>query len=160
MEAVAELPTKQEQSERAREALQIAERVQGFYNKAADGCNLPKCTKLTPRRIEAVNARVRENGIEAVEQVLQRAARSQFLNGLKTDFRASFDWLFATNNFMKVAEGNYDDLPTKQSSSYGHTRKLPDDVTDEQREQRFREYVLTKLNKPDDEADFGIEEIS
>lgn len=66
------------------------------------------------RRQGAVQARVRERGKKSLILVIESAAKSDFLNG-KNDrgFIATFDWLVAPNNFIKVLEGNYDNRNSK-----------------------------------------------
>lgn len=72
---------------------------------------LPHVEKISSgsAREKAVNARIRENGIDKVLQSIEAVKNSDFLLGLKTDWCASFDWLMSPTNFQKVIEGNYRD---------------------------------------------------
>lgn len=58
-------------------------------------------------------ARIREHGKDTFEQMMRKAAQSDFLNG-KSDrgWIATYDWLIKPNNFIKVIEGNYDNRPS------------------------------------------------
>lgn len=81
---------------------------------------LPRCEVISPKRKTSLSARWREvcvedkvenveHGTRIFESIFSRAARSKFLTGKKTDWRATFDWLIAPTNFVKVVEGSYDD---------------------------------------------------
>lgn len=72
---------------------------------------LKKCTglyykqpSLTPQRKTSINARIKEHGIEKVEEMLDEAGASEFLS--ESNF-ASIDWIFRPTNFVKVLEGKY-----------------------------------------------------
>lgn len=73
------------------------------------------------QRAQAVSARCREYGKEAVRDVVRKAVMSDFLNG-KNDraWVASFDWLMKPNNFQKVLEGNYDNGSARPTSKKGN----------------------------------------
>lgn len=84
-------------------------------------------TDMTKKRREAVGARCRKYGQEALRKVVLNAATSPFLNGEnKESWVADFNWLFKPNNFVKVLEGNYnhdlkghnDDSVLQQSDDY------------------------------------------
>lgn len=81
------------------------------------------------QRAQAVSARCREYGKEAVRDVIRKAVMSDFLNG-KNDraWVASFDWLMKPNNFAKVLEGNYDNgsaRPTlKKDNTINDNKKI------------------------------------
>jgi len=71
--------------------------------------SLPPIKAITQKRKQAISARIREHGQEAVYEMLKKAGRSCFLAGQnKNGWVATFDWLFKPNNFVKVLEGNYD----------------------------------------------------
>ena len=94
---------------------------------------IPKLASVTDKRKHAINARVKENGKEALLKVIKKAAASAFLNGRNNrSFIASFDWLMKPNNFIKVLEGNYDE---NINMNYGNNR------SDYEREQRARDAV-------------------
>lgn len=74
------------------------------------GSLIPKLASMTERRKQAVKARIKENGKQALFIVIKKTAASAFLNGRNNrSFVASFDWIIKPNNFVKVLEGNYDD---------------------------------------------------
>jgi len=49
-----------------------------------------------------------EEGLKVFDAIFARGGRSNFLSGKSTEWRASFDWLLAPTNFIKVVEGHYD----------------------------------------------------
>lgn len=64
--------------------------------------SIPKGSK----REKAVHARLDEYGIDKVLEAIELVKSSDFLTGA-TGWKASFDWLIAPSNFLKVIEGNY-----------------------------------------------------
>lgn len=85
-----------------------AEEVCSYFNKKVNGNGMPLVRALTPKRKAAIDARVREYGVDKVVLMIDKAASSAFLNG-SSGWMASFDWIMRPNNFIKVLEGNYDD---------------------------------------------------
>lgn len=92
------------------------EEIVRFYN---DTCKSLRPVKtLTDKRREAVYARLREHGREAVFDVIRAAGRSSFLAGQNTrEWTADFDWIFRPVNFVKVLEGKYENK--EKSQQYG-----------------------------------------
>ena len=91
-----------------------------FFNSTVEGCSIPAIKGLSSVREGMLNARIKDYGIDAVHEVVKKAAASSFLNGRVANgrsFVASFDWIFRPNNFLKVLEGNYDDKETPQVQS-------------------------------------------
>lgn len=87
------------------------EKVLLYFNEKMAGKSIKPIKAITDgtKRSEYLKARVREHGRDAVFQMIDKAASSDFLNGYnKKGFTATFDWLVLPNNFIKVLEGNYD----------------------------------------------------
>lgn len=79
---------------------------------------IPHRLAYTPRREAAVKARAREHGKEALKIVTEKAAESDFLNGKSgNSWLANFDWIFRPNNFVKVLEGNFDNVKTNSNGN-------------------------------------------
>lgn len=95
-----------------------------YFNQGFAGTAIPKITKLTDRRKTALKNIFKEYGKETVDIVLRKVYASDFLSGRKTDWHATFDWIFNKTNFQKILEDNYDNRanPQQQSSSRGHYR--------------------------------------
>lgn len=76
---------------------------------------LPKVSKLSDARRAKIKSRLQEFGdpetwIATIESLFKAVEASRFLRGEKTDWQASFDWLFSNEtNWVKVMEGNYSD---------------------------------------------------
>jgi predicted phage replisome organizer len=69
---------------------------------------LAEITSITDKRKIALNARIKEHGIEAIYKAIDNVGKSKFMRGGNDkNWYASFDWVFAPNNFVKVLEGNY-----------------------------------------------------
>lgn len=70
--------------------------------------SLPKIKELTDQRKSHLRARISDHGEETVREVFRIAGQSKFLNGDNQNrWQASFDWILAPTNFMKILEGNY-----------------------------------------------------
>lgn len=77
--------------------------------------SLPRIAKLTEARKQKIRSRLDEFGCQpeewltTAETLFKRVQSSDFLTGRKTDWKASFDWVFDNGkNWIKVTEGNYD----------------------------------------------------
>lgn len=98
-----------------------------YFNSKMQTKAIATITKMTPKRKNAVNARMVEYGKEAIRTVIDNAADSTFLNGGGDNgFVASFDWIFRPNNFPKVLEGNYANH-TRQKKTYNGSGSTPEE---------------------------------
>lgn len=94
-----------------------------FFNKSVVECCsvLPKIKGATGKRVGYIKARIREYGLEAVYEVISKAAASDFLNGKnQRGWVASFDWIMLPTNFPKVLEGNYDNRTNNYNGTNNH----------------------------------------
>ncbi len=79
------------------------------FNEKVKGTAIPRIRGLSDARIKTLKSRVKEYGsVVVLEIALNKAVDSDFLSGRKTDFFATFDWIFKKANFLKILEGNYD----------------------------------------------------
>lgn len=72
--------------------------------------NLIKIQVMSDRRKKSLNARVKEIGgdIEVFKQQVEKAiSESDLLQGKKTDWVCSFDFVLQKSSFIKMIEGNY-----------------------------------------------------
>ena len=84
----------------------LCDDVKDMFNSIA--VDLPKVRGISEARKKAINARVKEHGIDLVRDAFVIAQESEFLTGKNNDgWKASFDWIMNPNNFIKVIEGNY-----------------------------------------------------
>jgi hypothetical protein len=93
---------------------------------------LPKCQKLSGKRLSALNARLtdpwwRENWATA----LARIPRSRFLLGdNKTGWKADFDWFIQPDSVLRISESKYDDRrtnSTQRNPSFRHADDAAED---------------------------------
>lgn len=83
------------------------------FNRKVKGTSIPQIRGLSDSRKKSLISRAKEcGGLNALENILDRVVASDFLSGRKTDFCASFDWIFKKANFIKILEGNYDNKST------------------------------------------------
>lgn len=93
--------------------------VQKLYNEICVDC--VKCQAFNDSRKRSVRARISDfkqsddTKVAFIENFLKKVHSSDFLCGRleRSDFKASFDWIFNKSNFTKIIEGNYDNKPTK-----------------------------------------------
>lgn len=98
-----------EKSDPASAAQSNFQRIFDYFNTKMDGKAIKTISRLTDKRKSMVRARCSEYGLQSVYDVIDKAAKSLFLNGNNDrGWTADFDWIFRPNNFPKVLEGNYD----------------------------------------------------
>lgn len=76
---------------------------------------LPQVKRLNDSRRNKIKSRLvelsknSEEWLPKTRELFERVVASDFLRGEKSDWQATFDWLFDNSkNWVKVAEGNYD----------------------------------------------------
>lgn len=78
-------------------------------------------------RGKMLQARIKEYGIDAIIEAINRISSSPFLMGSNDrGWQITFEWFVKPNNFIKVLEGNYD---ARQGSSSGWKGKTPRSFT-------------------------------
>ncbi len=81
-----------------------------FFNTETKGVFGAIRYPISEKRKASIRARIREHGVEAFREMIQRAAKSNFLKGNNDrGWTATFDWMIKPNNFQKIIEGNYND---------------------------------------------------
>lgn len=141
------------------------------YQKVVDLYNA-KCTpalaaaRLTDKRKEDIRKRWKDmqdyTGAKTEEETLaefgkyfDRISRSDFLKGLKTDFKADFPWLMQRGKIELVFEGRYDKRERNAIDRNGHkgTSPLPDHLNPHL---RFDAAYYADAKKPDGTTDWGV----
>lgn len=75
--------------------------------------------RMTPKREQAVKARIRQNCVEDILEAIENIRHSTFLQGQnKNGWMVTFDWFLKPGNFAKVFEGQYMDKSTNRPCSY------------------------------------------
>mgnify|MGYP001379565114 CR=1 FL=1 len=79
------------------------------WNEFAQKTGLPAIKAITPgsKRERFLKARFKEKEFD-FKKILEKVGQSEFLLGIRTDWKVSFDWLICPSNYIKVLEGNYD----------------------------------------------------
>ena len=74
------------------------------------GLSQLKTIKAGTQRYDMLKKRIKDYGLDAVLEAIDRIHQSGFLTGnSKNGWVITFDWFVKPNNFPKVYEGNYDD---------------------------------------------------
>lgn len=88
---------------------------------------LNKVVSINPKtnRYKLLNARIKEYGEDSVINAIRNISNSSFLKGQnKNNWIITFDWLIKPNNFIKVLEGNYDDIKNKSVIGNGNEKDI------------------------------------
>lgn len=89
----------------------IYERLRALYNETC--VSFPRCASLSENRKKAINARLKTYSLDDFKTLFSKAEASSFLKGgNRRNWTATFDWLIADANMVKVLDGNYDDRET------------------------------------------------
>jgi len=87
------------------------------WNEFAQKAGLPSIRAIAPgsKRERFLRARFKEREFD-FGKILEKVGQSEFLLGIKTDWKATFDWLICPSNYVKVLEGNYDSNPASRNT--------------------------------------------
>lgn len=91
---------------------QIVERIIQKWNSLSD-VGVKPVSKLNKQstRYKSLIARIKQYGEEDIIKTIDRVRSSDFLTGKVKEFVITFDWFVKPNNYIKIAEGNYDNKP-------------------------------------------------
>jgi len=97
------------------------EEVLNHWNRFAEEVALPQIKAMNKSRRDKIINRSKESEFD-FNNILNEIRNSDFLKGLTSTFKVSFDWIFKSeNNYIKIIEGNYRNGKPKQS--YGNKSK-------------------------------------
>ncbi|HRT84538.1 MAG TPA: hypothetical protein P5523_07870 [Bacteroidales bacterium] len=95
---------------------------------------LPKVSKLTNKRRDAIKRRIREMGdMATITNVLKKLNNSDFCRGVNQNkWKADFDWLVKNDTiWVWILEGKYDNKGTTFSPAYNAPQQAPiTEITD------------------------------
>lgn len=94
-----------------------------IWNENANPTGWPKVQTLSPSRLRALSARLREGGLARWKAAIAKARESPYLGGSDPPHWFTFSWLIKSENFAKLMEGNYD--RQRSVSSLGGPRPDP-----------------------------------
>ena len=87
-----------------------------YYHEKCKG--MPQVKIMSEARKKVVKARVKEYGKKTVSEMIEKAGKSQFLNGSNDrGWTANFDWIFKPSNFVKIIDGCYIKEDTQKTNS-------------------------------------------
>lgn len=109
-EIVTENDNEIEKKEKAKNNFQ---EIVSIFNSVCS--ELPQVVKITEARKSAIKKIIKENGPENLGTVFDKVSKSDYLNGHINGWKADFDWILKTNNFIKILEGNYDNKIPKNN---------------------------------------------
>lgn len=75
---------------------------------------LPSIKSISQKRETALKALLKLYTQDQIFEVFEKTQNSDFLTGVKTEWKASFDWIINQNNFLKILEGNYENKNTQK----------------------------------------------
>lgn len=88
------------------------------WNSMASAHGLPTCAKLSPARRRACRARLRDDGLGAIQRAIQHIPKSSFLLGQSGNWSgANINFLLRPDTVTKILEGQYDDRTKNLRSS-------------------------------------------
>lgn len=95
-----------------------------LYNSTV-GRSLSPIRLMTDARKKRVRTCIRQYGAQSVSEVFRIVQGSPFLLGHgKGGWKATFDWIFTPNNYVKILEGNYNEEPDRKETSGESLRTL------------------------------------
>ena len=103
----------------------VASEYQARFN-SIDG--VIRCQKMTAQREMMISSVLAHFSSDEIETVFGKVAKSTYLRGSNNKgWKINFDWLFKTENFVKVLEGAYDSSDTGRQAS--GKRNVPTDIS-------------------------------
>jgi hypothetical protein len=102
-------------------ARDACERVATAWNSMAEPIGLARCTSITPKRMPAFKARLRDTGIDAILRAIEHVPKSSFLRGDRGDWSGcTIDFLLKPDGVTRILEGKYDDRSKSPESPRDH----------------------------------------
>ena len=98
-----------------------------YWNNFAKSNGLSEIRQLTPKRINGIKTRQKENGFK-MQEIFDCIEKSPFLLGTNgNDWKVDFDWVFCSpNNWLKIVEGKY---KCKKQAPKDKLQSIFDDLT-------------------------------
>ena len=94
------------------------------WNQIGGNVKPVKSLSKSSTRYKNLDARVQENGLEAVLEAIELIKKSDFLLGLKADWAITFNWFVNKTNFEKVYEEQYTNNATNKRVHQENARLL------------------------------------
>ena len=108
---------KEESKKEEKTDLGFCERVKDEFNRICK--TLPSVRSLSPSRQKSIYRARELLGDMSFNELFKKIQSSKFLTGdNENGWKASFDWIFDSNNLIKILEGNYDNKKPRKGSVY------------------------------------------
>jgi len=129
-----ETPEKEEKKKSEPKQPKISDEIQSIIDKY-NLTELPKAQIINDKRIKNLNGLLKKYGTEKINIAIDKASKSDFLNGRteKPFNGCDFDWIFNETHFIRIIEGKYDNdryrrelpksLASLQQAVLDHNRK-------------------------------------
>ena len=89
-----------------------------YINNSFAHTAIPQVRSLSDSRKRAIKARITQSGLSAFYEVIDKAAKSKFLNGGNgRNWVANIDWIIKPSNFAKILDGNFDERITPETNA-------------------------------------------
>lgn len=133
--------------------------IRAFNENCPD---LPKVTKITPIRINAVKSILKHFTYQEVLSAFKKAQDSSFLKGEvkgagHENWRCTFDWLMKETNMAKVLDGNYDN--TKSHFKRVKTSNELLDVVDPETGQHYLYNISNEQSDPQTKKEIKMKDM-
>lgn len=100
--------------------------VRDCWNEVAKAHGLATCSKISGKRLTACRARLKDDGLGAIQQAIKHIPRSSFLLGKTGNWSgATINFLLKPESVTKILEGQYDDR-TNRSQAAGFSAQVSD----------------------------------
>lgn len=98
--------------------------------------SLPKCVRLTPKRIKGITNLLKKFPYETILEAFNKVEASDFCSGRSASWRADIDFLLREDKFISILEGKYDNRGRRcnvETISKGNKRTVSDAEREEMR---------------------------
>ncbi len=87
--------------------------------------SLPQIKAMTDKRKKAINSIIKQYGTDKLVEVLKKTEASDFLSGRNGKWcSCNIDWIIKSSNFIKILEGNYDNIRQKETEEQKLNKKF------------------------------------
>lgn len=91
------------------------------WNRMAPSYGLPVYASLSPKRRKACKARIRDDGLDAIQMAIRHIPKSSFLRGDTGNWSgANIDFLLRPDTVTRILEGQFDDRRKTVQPGNGH----------------------------------------
>lgn len=97
------------------------------FNQAMTGKSVPRCTKMSDERCQAVRNFIADYSVADIDKLIQKAAASPRLTDGRSGKRITFDLLFNSRYYDGIMEGAWDSLSAGSGSAAAENVEYTDE---------------------------------